>query len=93
MGRLREINAKAQFAFSPVSTSVATVTASGTLNDDSSDEPKIEIYDTQLDNTDAEAFTLKTTKSIAISERLAFSFLCCNKQLMMLDVSVLSGAG
>lgn len=69
MGRLREINAKAHFAFSPVSTSIATATASGSLNDDLSDDPKIEIYDTQFDSTDPEIFTLEPAGSINSTER------------------------
>lgn len=45
MVRLREINAKAQFAFSPNSTQLVTATAAGSLSDDLSDESKIELYD------------------------------------------------
>lgn len=69
MGRLKEINSKAQFAFSPISTLIATCTASGSIHDDSSDEPKIEIYDTQLGNQDIDAFTLRPTGSVSITGR------------------------
>lgn len=70
MGRLREINVKAQFVFSPVSTLIATATASGSLNDDLSEEVKIEIYDPRLDSFDADAFALKAKSGATIDERL-----------------------
>lgn len=69
MGRLREINIKAQFAFSPISTLIATGTAAGSLSDDLSDEARIEIYDPQLDNADSDAFTLKPVGVVTCVER------------------------
>ena len=76
MGRLREINIKAQFAFSPVSTFIATGTAAGVLSDDLSGEACIEIYDTKLDTADTEAFTLTASGSQPISERYAEAQWC-----------------
>lgn len=69
MGRLREINVKAQFTFSPISTLIATGTAAGSLSDDLSDESKIEIYDTKLEDVDPALFTLKPAGSVPTNER------------------------
>lgn len=69
MGRLREINAKAQFAFAPTSTLIACGTAAGSLSDDLSDESRIEIYDPNIGNSDPEAFTLKSENGITVQSR------------------------
>lgn len=69
MGKLREINAKAQFAFSPISTLLATGTAAGSLSDDLSNEARIEIYDPQLDSYDEETFTLKPAGAVSCDDR------------------------
>ncbi|ORY80819.1 hypothetical protein BCR37DRAFT_380593 [Protomyces lactucae-debilis] len=69
MVRLREINTKAQFTFSPLTTQLVTATAAGSLSTDLSDEPALELYDLDLD---ADEFVLKPKVSVAIQER------CCS---------------
>jgi protein transport protein SEC31 len=66
MVRLREINTKSQFAFSPLSTCIAAATAAGSLSDDLSDEAKLELYDLDLD---ADDFVLRPKVSLSIPDR------------------------
>lgn len=68
MGKIREINAKSRFAFSPASTLVAAGTAAGS-SDELSDQPKLEIYNLKLNEQGPDSFELHPEYSIATAAR------------------------